>query len=107
MAPGGSAISAWLEWLGGAILAFWLLVALVGRYLAPYGQADIVSNDNFASASAAFLLGGDYIGRDILSRLINGAGTTLGMGVAATVLAQALASPLASSPPSGAVWSTP
>ena len=76
--------------VGGAILVFWLLVALVGRYLAPYGQADIVSNDNFASASAAFPLGGDYIGRDILSRLINGAGTTLGMGVAATVLAQAL-----------------
>jgi len=76
--------------VGAAILVFWVLVALVGPYLAPYGQADIVSNDNFASASSSFLLGGDYIGRDILSRVINGAGTTLGMGVAATVLAQAL-----------------
>ena len=38
--------------IGGAILIFWLLVALVGPFLAPYGQADIVSNDNFAGASA-------------------------------------------------------
>jgi peptide/nickel transport system permease protein len=37
-----------------------------------------------------FLLGTDYIGRDILSRVIDGARTTLGMAFAATLLAELL-----------------
>jgi len=76
--------------IGVTILAFWVIVALLGPLLAPYGQADIASEQNFATPRPAFLLGTDYIGRDILSRLVSGAGTTLGMGIAATLIAEGI-----------------
>jgi len=77
-----------------AILAFWLAASTLGPWLAPYDQANFVSATNFGPPTAEFWLGTDYIGRDILSRLISGAGTTLGIGLAATVLAHALGVPL-------------
>lgn len=80
--------------IGGGILAAWLVVAVFGPLIAPYGEADFVSNNNFDPPAPAFLLGTDYIGRDILSRLVHGAGTTLGMGVAATLIAHLVGVPL-------------
>ncbi|MFG3594655.1 ABC transporter permease [Bradyrhizobium sp. RDI18] len=71
-----------------AILLFWFFVAVFGPLLAPYNEADIVSDHNLARPAAAFFLGTDYIGRDILSRLMAGARTTLGMGLTATLIAE-------------------
>lgn len=76
--------------VGGSILVFWAVVAILGPWLAPYSEADFVSLGNFDPPQREFLLGTDYIGRDILSRLANGAGTTLGMAMVATLLSHLL-----------------
>lgn len=73
--------------VGAGILGFWILVALVGPFLAPYDPADFVSDDSFWPMSASHWLGTDYIGRDILSRVLYGARLTMSLSFVATVLA--------------------
>ena len=73
--------------VGAGILGFWILVALAGPFLAPYDPADFVSDDSFGPVSAAYWLGTDYIGRDILSRVLYGARLTMSLSFLATVLA--------------------
>ena len=73
--------------VGAGILGFWILVALVGPFLAPYDPADFVSDDSFGPMSASHWLGTDYIGRDILSRVLCGARLTMSLSFVATVLA--------------------
>jgi peptide/nickel transport system permease protein len=71
--------------IGLAIVAIALFVALFGPWFAPYGQSQSVG-DTWAPASAQMWLGADQIGRDMLTRLIYGARTTIGIAAAATVL---------------------
>ena len=81
-----------------SIVAFWLVIAVVGPWIAPYHEADIVADDSFTEAGtfcsewepdqcSFHLIGTDYLGRDLLSRIIYGARTTIGISVASTVLA--------------------
>jgi peptide/nickel transport system permease protein len=55
--------------------------------LAPYGEADVVSNEPFAPWSLAHLLGTDQLGRDVLSRLIYGARNSVGIAFVTTMIA--------------------
>jgi peptide/nickel transport system permease protein len=71
--------------IGLVIVAFFLLTALVGPWLAPYGQSQSIG-DTWAPASAKMWLGADQIGRDMLTRLIYGARTTIGIAVICTAL---------------------
>ena len=73
--------------VGVGVLVFWILVALVGPFLAPYHPADLHSDESFAPLSAEHLLGTDYVGRDNLSRLLFGARLTMSLSFMATVLA--------------------
>jgi peptide/nickel transport system permease protein len=73
--------------VGAGILVFWIIVALVGPFLAPYDPADMVSDESFGPMSATNLLGTDYVGRDILSRLLHGARLTMSLSLMATTLA--------------------
>jgi peptide/nickel transport system permease protein len=72
--------------LGLAVLAFWLLAALLGPALlartGAQGGAAV-----FAPISAEHWLGTDYLGRDMLARVIEGARYTVGVALAATLLA--------------------
>jgi len=68
-----------------ALLAFWVLAALAGPALLPHGPADFVTDDGFAPASAAHPLGTDYLGRDMLARLVSAARATLAISVLATL----------------------
>ena len=71
-----------------AILLFWLFVALFAPYIAPHTESAIVSGTSFAPIGAeGLLLGTDYLGRDLASRLIYGAQTTLSLALVATILA--------------------
>lgn len=72
--------------VGVAIVAVILVAALFAPWVAPYGEADLVG-DVWASPSAATLLGTDSLGRDMLSRLVYGARTTVGIAIATTALA--------------------
>ena len=74
-------------WFGAAIVAFWILIAIFGPWIAPYTEAEFVSYDSFLPALDEFILGTDYIGRDLLSRLLYGARLTLFMAFCATLIA--------------------
>jgi peptide/nickel transport system permease protein len=72
-------------WVGIFIVGFFVLVAIFAPWIAPYSQAETVS-DTWSPASSAFLMGTDNIGRDMLSRLIYGARMTIGIALVTTVL---------------------
>lgn len=79
-----------LSWTGKSglvIVLFWLLMALIGPFIAPYHEADLIADDSYLPASSMFWLGSDYLGRDTLSRILWGARTTIGISLAATLLA--------------------
>ncbi|MBW2084959.1 MAG: ABC transporter permease [Deltaproteobacteria bacterium] len=91
----------WSGKLGISVVAFWIIIALIGPYISPYHEADILdealfiepgSDDmypatDFLNPSKVTFLGTDYLGRDILSRILFGARTTIGISLAATILA--------------------
>ncbi|WP_145145072.1 ABC transporter permease [Roseomonas gilardii] len=68
-----------------AVLSFWILAAAAGPLLLPHGPADFVSDDGFAAASAVSPLGTDYLGRDMLARLVAAARSTLVISFLATL----------------------
>jgi peptide/nickel transport system permease protein len=73
-------------WIGLAIVAFWALAALFGpALLSRTGAAG--GGAVFAPISAAHWLGTDYLGRDMLARVIEGARYTVGVAFVATLLA--------------------
>lgn len=73
--------------LGLTVILFWALVALFGPMLTPYPVGEIVDWDYFGPMSADFWMGTDYLGRDIFSRILMGARYTVGISLAAVVLA--------------------
>jgi peptide/nickel transport system permease protein len=73
-------------WLGLAIVLFWTLAAIFGpALLSRTGAAG--GGEVFAPISAANWLGTDYLGRDMLARVIEGARYTVGVAFLATLLA--------------------
>jgi peptide/nickel transport system permease protein len=73
-------------WLGLAIVLFWSLAAVFGpALLSRTGAAG--GGEVFAPISAANWLGTDYLGRDMLARVIEGARYTVGVAFLATLLA--------------------
>jgi peptide/nickel transport system permease protein len=81
--------------VGIAIVAFWLLMALIGPTIAAHGVGGVVGNDVFAPMSAKYPLGTDYLGRDMLSRILHGAPYTIGVALAAVLLASSVGTALA------------
>jgi peptide/nickel transport system permease protein len=73
--------------VGVGMLAFWIVIALVGPFFAPYDPADIASDESFAPVSAEHLLGTDFVGRDVASRVLFGARVTMSLSFMSTVLA--------------------
>lgn len=80
-------------WLGLAVIAFWAGAAAFGPALLS-GSGEIGS-EVFAPIGAAHWLGTDYLGRDMLTRVIEGARYTVGVAFAATLLASAIGTTLA------------
>lgn len=76
-----------LFWIAAALLAGWALVAVLAPLLMPHDPTEFISDDSFAAASRIAWLGTDYLGRDLLSRVIAGARITLLMALLATALA--------------------
>ena len=73
--------------IGFSVLFVWIVVALVGPIVAPFGEGDMVSVESFAYPPEAGFLGTDYLGRDLLSRLLYGARMTMGVAFAAACIA--------------------
>ena len=76
-------------WIGMAGIALALICAIFAPWIAPYGERDVVGQV-WEPAGAGFLLGTDNLGRDLLSRLIFGARTTLFVALASSVLSFAI-----------------
>ncbi|MGY6117764.1 ABC transporter permease [Paraburkholderia strydomiana] len=76
--------------LGLLMVLFWLLVAFVGPLVAPYKGGALTSTEIFGRYSAAYPLGTDYLGRDMLSRILYGARYTVGLALAAALLASVI-----------------
>jgi peptide/nickel transport system permease protein len=77
-------------WFSIIILAICALVAIFGPWIVPHDPTEFVTDEPFGRPQAGIWLGSDYLGRDLLSRLIDGTRTTLVMALAATVLAHLL-----------------
>jgi peptide/nickel transport system permease protein len=77
----------WSGKLGICVVAMWLVLAVIGPFFSPYHEADILDealfivpgSDNpypetdFQGISKVAYLGTDYLGRDIMSRILWGA----------------------------------
>ncbi len=79
-----------------AVVAFWVVIAFIGPYIAPYNEAEFIEENlqgeyyddpSFLSPNAQVWFGTDYLGRDVFSRIIWGARTTIGISFVATLLA--------------------
>ena len=91
----------WSGKLGIGVVTLWMVLAVIGPHISPYHEAEILDEalfivpgsgvefpaTDFQSPSKVTWLGTDYIGRDTLSRTLFGARTTIGIALAATLLA--------------------
>src|SRR5215469_3155429 len=82
----------WLGAAGAVVLVLIVLAALLAPALAPYDPNDQLDDGISADGSPlppsdAHLLGTDLLGRDLLSRLLYGARTSLVIGVVANGIA--------------------
>ncbi|WP_442868618.1 ABC transporter permease [Bradyrhizobium sp. CCBAU 51745] len=73
--------------IGGSIVAFWVVMAIIGPYVAPHDVGALVDDDVFGQMSWAVPLGSDFLGRDVMSRILVGARYTLGVAAVATFFA--------------------
>jgi len=89
-APSSRYKPSWTGWLGITIVGFWVFIAIFGPYLAPLGENELPFPDDYSEFQMprpGAWLGTDESDRDVLSRLMFGAGRTIGISFAATLLA--------------------
>jgi len=72
--------------LATVILAALAVLCIAGPLLAPYDPEQIDFLGRFAAPSARHWFGGDQLGRDVLSRLLVGARTTIPLALLATLV---------------------
>ena len=81
----------WVGWMSVGIVGFWLLICIIGPSIAPFHEMDMEGDDSFLDSYSgeygSFYLGTDYLGRDTYSRILYGARNTIGISLAATLLA--------------------
>jgi peptide/nickel transport system permease protein len=73
----------WRTRIGALLVGLLVLLAIVGPYIAPYGPNTPVGTPNSLPGGKA-VLGTDYLGQDVLSRLLYGGRSILIMAVIAT-----------------------
>ena len=72
--------------IGLSLAGFVLLVAILGPFIAPHSPTAPVTPFPFSKPSSAAPLGGDVLGRDVLSRVLAGGWELLAIAAAATAL---------------------
>jgi peptide/nickel transport system permease protein len=81
--------------LGLAVLLFWMLAAVFGPWLLSFGTQTTGTSNVYMPIGAAHWLGTDYLGRDMLVRVIEGARYTVGVALLATLVASGTGTALA------------
>jgi len=67
--------------LGAIIIITLFVLAIFAPYIAPYHYAEGSLKDNYAKPGDKYLLGADFMGRDVLSRIIYGTRISLSVGI--------------------------
>ena len=86
----------WTGKLGVVVVLFWFIMIIIGPTIAPFHEADIMADDSFlpvfseTEGQGLHILGTDYLERDIFSRILWGARTTIGISFLATLFAYAI-----------------
>ena len=72
-------------WFGLTVVAIFIFVSVFTPWLAPYPESANIGG-TWDEPSAKMWLGGDQIGRDMLTRILYGARMTIGVALAITLL---------------------
>jgi peptide/nickel transport system permease protein len=72
--------------IGAVIVLLLFFTAIFADYLAPYDYTALSLRDRLAPPSAKHWLGADQLGRDVLSRIIQGARVSMIVGFGASFL---------------------
>jgi peptide/nickel transport system permease protein len=80
--------------MGGMLLGFYILVALMGPGISPYDLNAPDLDVRMQAPSRAHWLGTDRIGRDVLTRIIAGSRLSLQVAAGAVIMALILGAPL-------------
>jgi peptide/nickel transport system permease protein len=76
-------------WVGIIITSIFVFAAVFAPWIAPYGMSEAIGGV-WEPMSSTYLLGTDNLGRDLLSRMIFGARTTLTIAALATIVSFSL-----------------
>ncbi|MBE0528232.1 MAG: ABC transporter permease [Thermoleophilia bacterium] len=76
--------------IGVGIFGFIVLLAVVGPWIAPYSPTEFVAPPFSPPAIPKMWLGSDYIGHDVLTRVLYGGRTVILLALAATVIGLSL-----------------
>jgi peptide/nickel transport system permease protein len=80
--------------VGAVIFVLILLAALLSEWLAPYSPTKIAFSQKLQPPSLDHLMGTDKFGRDIFSRVLHGAQTSLAVGALVTLGAILIGTPI-------------
>ncbi|WP_235847011.1 ABC transporter permease [Neobacillus soli] len=72
--------------IGLVILSILVLLSVVGPFLIGYSPYEMTVNNRLQAPGANHLLGTDNFGRDLLSRIIHGSRSSLGVGVSIALI---------------------
>jgi peptide/nickel transport system permease protein len=81
----GNALRSTRGRVAAAILLAVLAVAVIGPFVAPYSATEVVTA-TFNKPGTGYLLGGDNLGRDVLSRVLHGGWVLILLALAATTI---------------------
>ena len=73
-------------WIGGIISGVMCALIIMGYFWTPYNPTEMNAGAKFQAPSFAHLLGTDNFGRDIFSRVLQGAGTSFLIAVCVVVI---------------------
>lgn len=73
--------------VGSFIVVAFIFIAIFGSYIAPYDPYETDIANRFLPPSPSHLLGTDKLGRDVLSRVLDGAGYSAKAGLAVLAIA--------------------
>lgn len=76
------------------VLGCAVIVVLFAPVLAPHGEGVILTDESFAPSDETMVLGSDYLGRDLFSRLIYGVRVTLSLALVISAAAFLIGSAL-------------
>jgi len=76
--------------LGGAVVALWALAAVLAPWITPYAPDTVHVAGRLAQPSFTHWLGTDELGRDVLTRVIYGARTSLTVGFTVVLVGGAI-----------------